>query len=110
MAIDVVVRQESSFLASLGIEDPRAQLVVLAILTFIVWALVGPEPPMAYALIMLGVAGSLLRLTGGYTAMVLGTACAAAMYWVIDPKLRAISAEYEEQQAQELTEASGDEG
>lgn len=39
MAIDVVVRQESSFLASLGIEDPRAQLVVLAILTFIVWAL-----------------------------------------------------------------------
>ena len=39
MAIDVVVRRESSFLASLGIEDPRAQLVVLAILTFVVWAL-----------------------------------------------------------------------
>ena len=39
MAIDVVVRQEGSFLASLGIPDPRSQLVVLAALTFVVWAL-----------------------------------------------------------------------
>ena len=39
MAVDVVVRQEDSFLASLGIEDPRAQLVVLAVITFVVWAL-----------------------------------------------------------------------
>jgi ATP-binding cassette subfamily B protein len=39
MAVDVVVRQEDSFLASLGIEDPRAQLVVLAAITFVVWAL-----------------------------------------------------------------------
>ena len=39
MAVDVVVRQEGSFLASLGVEDPRAQLVVLAAITFVVWAL-----------------------------------------------------------------------
>ena len=39
MAIDVVVRQEDSFLAGLGITDPRVQLVVLALVTFVVWAL-----------------------------------------------------------------------
>lgn len=39
MAIDVVVNQENSFLASLGIEDPKTQLVFLAVLTFIVWGL-----------------------------------------------------------------------
>ena len=39
MAVDVVVRQEDSFLASLGVEDPRVQLVVLAAITFVVWAL-----------------------------------------------------------------------
>jgi SSS family solute:Na+ symporter len=60
--------------------------------------------PLAYALIMLGVAGSLLRLTGGYTAMALGAACALAMYWVIDPKLRAVSAEYETRQAEYVEE------
>ncbi len=39
MAVDVVVRREDSFLASLGIADPRTQLVVLAGITFVVWAL-----------------------------------------------------------------------
>jgi len=39
MAIDVVVRQEGSFLADLGITDPRAQLVFLALVSFVVWAL-----------------------------------------------------------------------
>ena len=39
MAIDVVVRQEGSYLGSLGITDPRSQLVVLAAVTFVVWAL-----------------------------------------------------------------------
>jgi ATP-binding cassette subfamily B protein len=39
MAVDVVVRREDSFLASLGISDPRTQLVVLAAITFVVWAL-----------------------------------------------------------------------
>ena len=31
--------QEDSFLAQFGFEDPRAQLVVLAVITFVVWAL-----------------------------------------------------------------------
>ena len=39
MAVDVVVLREDSFLASLGVEDPRVQLVVLAAITFVVWAL-----------------------------------------------------------------------
>lgn len=39
MAVDVVVRREDSFLASFGIADPRTQLIVLATITFVVWAL-----------------------------------------------------------------------
>jgi ATP-binding cassette, subfamily B, bacterial len=38
-AIDVVVRQEDSFLATLGLVDPRLQLGLLAALTLIVWVL-----------------------------------------------------------------------
>lgn len=39
MAIDVVVNTEESFIASFGVEDPKLQIVVLAVATFIVWAL-----------------------------------------------------------------------
>gem|GEM_PF-1545826 len=39
LAVDVVVNRETSFLGRFGVEDPRRQLVVLAILTFVVWAL-----------------------------------------------------------------------
>jgi ATP-binding cassette subfamily B protein len=40
VAINVVVEQEDSLLADwFGITDPRAQLVILAVITFIVWAL-----------------------------------------------------------------------
>jgi ATP-binding cassette subfamily B protein len=39
MAIDVVVSQEDSFLAQLGITNVVAQLWVLAILTLLVWGL-----------------------------------------------------------------------
>lgn len=38
VAIDVVVNQESSFVASLGFDTPKSQIVVLAVLTFIIWA------------------------------------------------------------------------
>jgi ATP-binding cassette subfamily B protein len=39
VAIDVVVEQENSVLSDwFGIEDPRAQLIVLAGITFVVWA------------------------------------------------------------------------
>ena len=39
VAIDIVVEGNESFLASLGVVDRRRQLVVLAILTFIIWGL-----------------------------------------------------------------------
>ena len=39
MAVDVVVSQEDSFLAHLGIIDVTTQLIVLAVLTFIIWGL-----------------------------------------------------------------------
>lgn len=38
-AVDVVVQQEDSLIAGLGFPDTRTQLIVLAVLTLIVWAL-----------------------------------------------------------------------
>jgi len=39
MAIDVVVRQHDSFIAALGIDDPKWQLGLLGVLTLAVWVL-----------------------------------------------------------------------
>lgn len=39
VAVDVVVRRQDSFLARFGLPDPRSQLIVLAALTFLIWAL-----------------------------------------------------------------------
>ena len=38
VAIDVVVNQESSFVARLGFETPHQQITILAVLTFFIWA------------------------------------------------------------------------
>jgi ATP-binding cassette subfamily B protein len=38
VAIDVVVRQEDSFVAALGVTDPSTQMLLLGGLTFIIWA------------------------------------------------------------------------
>ncbi len=38
IAIDVVVNQEESFVASLGFESAREQILILAVLTFFIWA------------------------------------------------------------------------
>jgi len=38
-AVDVVVRRESSVLGSFGVGTPRAQIVLLAGITFVIWAL-----------------------------------------------------------------------
>ena len=38
IAIDVVVSRESSFVARLGFEAPESQIMLLAVLTFFVWA------------------------------------------------------------------------
>ncbi len=37
IAIDVVVNQESSFVASLGFETPKSQILALGLLTLIIW-------------------------------------------------------------------------
>ncbi len=37
VAIDVVVNQEQSFVASLGFETPQQQITMLAVLTFVIW-------------------------------------------------------------------------
>jgi ATP-binding cassette subfamily B protein len=37
LAVDTVANQEDSFLGQLGIDDPKAQILVIAIATFIVW-------------------------------------------------------------------------
>lgn len=38
-AVDIVVRRDGSVLASLGIAEPRTQVVALATATFVIWAL-----------------------------------------------------------------------
>ncbi|MEM7586414.1 MAG: ABC transporter ATP-binding protein [Acidobacteriota bacterium] len=38
-AVDIVVRREASVLAELGFPDPRDQILILALLTFVIWAL-----------------------------------------------------------------------
>lgn len=38
IAIDVVVNQQSSFVAQLGFDSPKSQIMALAVLTFIIWA------------------------------------------------------------------------
>ncbi len=38
VAIDVVVRQEQSFLADLGVVEPMHQILLLGFLTFVIWA------------------------------------------------------------------------
>lgn len=38
IAIDVVINQEDSFVANLGIVDPKQQLYLLGFLTFVIWA------------------------------------------------------------------------
>ena len=37
VAIDVVIRQEESFVSGLGIESPEHQLIALAVITFFIW-------------------------------------------------------------------------
>lgn len=54
--------------------------------------------PICYVLLTLGVALSLLLLWTGYVMLLVGIVLTILMHWVIDPKLTAISAEYETKQ------------
>ena len=54
--------------------------------------------PLSYVLLTLGVALSLLLLWYGYVMLIVGIVLTAVLHWVIDPKLKAISEEYEKKQ------------
>ncbi len=54
--------------------------------------------PLIYVLLTLGAALSLLLFWYGYLILALGIVLTAVMHWIIDPKLKAISAEYEKKQ------------
>ncbi|MCK5454133.1 MAG: hypothetical protein KAJ16_07220 [Calditrichia bacterium] len=60
--------------------------------------------PLAYITLTIGAALSLLALTIGYIVLITGIVLTLAMYFVIDPKLRKISSEYEKKQQVYLEE------
>jgi hypothetical protein len=60
--------------------------------------------PLVFALILFGLTELLLLRISGLWLVLAAIAGAAAIYWVIDPKLRAVSREYETTQAQYLEE------
>jgi hypothetical protein len=57
---------------------------------------------LGYLLIIVGGTLSLLGSVAGYVTLALGVGASALMYWVIDPKLRAVSADYEAKQKRYL--------
>lgn len=57
---------------------------------------------LSYLLFMLGSVLALLARPAGYVLVALSIAAAAGMYYVIDPKLRAVSADYEKKQKEYL--------
>lgn len=54
--------------------------------------------PFAYATLMIGLALSLLLLEEGFVILGLGILLTFFLHWIIDPKLKAISEEYEKKQ------------
>ncbi len=58
--------------------------------------------PIAYILLMLGTGLSMLLMPVGYVTLGLGIILTAVMHWIIDPKLKAVSTEYERKQAEYL--------
>lgn len=60
--------------------------------------------PLAYILLTLGITGAFLLLTWGYVTLAIGIVLTIVMHWVIDPKLKTISGEYEKRQKDYLIE------
>jgi hypothetical protein len=60
--------------------------------------------PLVMAAFMIGVAYLLLLQPGGILLTLFAVAGTFVIYWIIDPKLRAVSAEYELRQAKYLEE------
>lgn len=67
------------------------------------WLVIGLSP-LVMASFMVGIASILLLRPGGIALTLFAVLGTVAMYWVIDPKLRAVSAEYEQRQAKYLEE------
>jgi hypothetical protein len=60
--------------------------------------------PLAYIALTIGTALSMLALTIGFVILFFGIILSLAMYFVIDPKLHAISSEFEKKQQAYLKE------
>ena len=60
--------------------------------------------PLAYVLIMIGIALSFLLLWPGFVILAVGIVVTVLMHWIIDPKLKAISDEYELRQKEYIAE------
>jgi len=58
----------------------------------------------AYILLTIGVALSLLLLPIGFVTLAIGIIATIVMYWVINPKLKTLSADYEKKQKNYLIE------
>jgi hypothetical protein len=60
--------------------------------------------PLVMAAFMIGIASLLLLQPGGIAMTLFALVGTGVIYWIIDPKLRAVSAEYEQRQARYLEE------
>jgi solute:Na+ symporter, SSS family len=60
--------------------------------------------PLVFAALMIGVTKLLLLQPGGFLLIAAAVVGTGVIYWVIDPKLRAVSIEYEAQQEQYVKE------
>jgi Na+/proline symporter len=63
--------------------------------------------PTSFACILIGLTKVLLQQWTGLWMLALAVISAGVAYWVIDPKLRAVSSDYEQQQARYLVEQEG---
>jgi len=59
---------------------------------------------LSYVFLAVGSALSFLLLAGGFIILAVGIGLALLMYWIIDPKLRAVSNRFEEHQKHYLEE------
>lgn len=57
---------------------------------------------LSYFLVTVGLAGALLLQTWGFVTLAAGIVCILLMFRIIDPKLRAISEDFEKKEAQYL--------
>lgn len=57
---------------------------------------------LVYVLVSVGVAGALLLQVWGFVTLAASLVCAVLMFRIIDPKLRAISADFEAKEAHYL--------